>query len=117
MKKRNTLRIRKLEHLSPAKAGAGIRERRDPRVTLAGLANPGLLSVVATRLVDADIRIGLMLASFPFLFGRNPTTWVATFFSYQNILSLANKNRVAGECLGGKYFVATDMILVAEVTR
>ena len=58
-----------------------------------------------------------MLASFPCLFGRNPTTRVATFFSYQNILSLANKNRVAGECLGGKYFVATDMILVAEVTR
>src|SRR5262249_32714919 len=43
--------------------------------------------------------------------------WVATFFSYQNVSSLAEKNRATGECLGGKYFVATDMILVDEVTR
>lgn len=43
--------------------------------------------------------------------------WVATFFSYQNIVSLAEKNHQTGECLGGKYFVATDAILVDEVTR
>src|SRR5437773_12415829 len=43
--------------------------------------------------------------------------WVASFFSYQNVLSLAKKNRHTGECLGGKYFVATDNILVDEVTR
>src|ERR671916_1270078 len=43
--------------------------------------------------------------------------WVATFFSYQNILSLAKKNRGTGECLSGKYFVATDMILIDEVSR
>jgi hypothetical protein len=43
--------------------------------------------------------------------------WMATFFSYQNILSLAEKNRQTGECLDGKYFVATDLILVDEVTR
>jgi hypothetical protein len=43
--------------------------------------------------------------------------WVATFFSYQNILSLAETYRETGECLGGKYFVATDMILVDEVSR
>jgi hypothetical protein len=43
--------------------------------------------------------------------------WVATFFSYQNILSLREKNRATGECLGGKYFSATDMILVDEVSR
>jgi hypothetical protein len=39
--------------------------------------------------------------------------WVATFFSYQNIVSQVEKR----ECLGGKYFVATDMILVDEVSR
>jgi len=44
--------------LSPAKAGLGIPKGRDPRVTL---AHPGLLSVVATRLVDADIRIEFKL--------------------------------------------------------
>jgi hypothetical protein len=43
--------------------------------------------------------------------------WVATFFSYGNILSLAEKSRHGGERLRGAYFVATDMILVDEVTR
>jgi hypothetical protein len=43
--------------------------------------------------------------------------WVASFFSYRNILSLAHENVETGECLGGKYFVATDMILVDEVSR
>ncbi|MBA3533837.1 MAG: hypothetical protein H0T73_18115 [Ardenticatenales bacterium] len=43
--------------------------------------------------------------------------WVGTFFSYQNILSLSAKNQQTGECLGGKYWVATDMILVDEVSR
>lgn len=43
--------------------------------------------------------------------------WVATFFSYQNISSLCKKNQAQGDCLGGNYFVATDMILVDEVSR
>lgn len=47
----------------------------------------------------------------------NGKRWVATFFSYQNILSLADKNRKSGECLGGKYFAATDMVLVDVVSR
>ncbi|HEV8429354.1 MAG TPA: hypothetical protein VGQ41_15745 [Pyrinomonadaceae bacterium] len=42
---------------------------------------------------------------------------MATFFAYQNILSIAEKNRQTGQCLGGKYLVATDMILVDEVSR
>jgi hypothetical protein len=42
---------------------------------------------------------------------------VATFFSDQNILSLAEDNRHTNEFLSGKYLVATDMILVDEVTR
>src|SRR5688572_13388045 len=48
---------------------------------------------------------------------ENGERWVATFFSYGNILSLAEKHRQTGEQLGGAYFVATDMILVDEVTR
>jgi hypothetical protein len=48
---------------------------------------------------------------------ENGARWAATVFSYQNIFSLANKNRVTGECLDGRYFAATDMILVDEVTR
>ncbi|HTG92079.1 MAG TPA: hypothetical protein VL866_05810 [Pyrinomonadaceae bacterium] len=47
----------------------------------------------------------------------NGERWAATFFSYKNILSLAEKNRDTDECLGGKYFCATDMILADEVSR
>jgi hypothetical protein len=43
--------------------------------------------------------------------------WVATFFTYQNISSLSKKNKTTGECLNGKYFWATDMIMVDEITR
>ena len=48
---------------------------------------------------------------------KNGKRWFATFFSYQNILSLSEKNRKSGECLDGKYFVATDMVLVDVVSR
>ena len=48
---------------------------------------------------------------------ENGTRWAATFFSYQNILSLKEKNQVTGECLRGKYFCATDMILIDEISR
>jgi hypothetical protein len=41
---------------------------------------------------------------------ENGERWAATFFSYQNILSLAEKNRLTGECLNGKYLVATDRL-------
>ena len=43
--------------------------------------------------------------------------WVATFFSYRNISTLVEKNRSSGECLHGKYFWASEMILVDEVSR
>jgi hypothetical protein len=45
------------------------------------------------------------------------TRWVASFYTYQNIFSLAEKNKGTGECLGGKYFWGTDMILIDEVSR
>ena len=43
--------------------------------------------------------------------------WVASFFTYRNITKLAEKNKKTGECLNGKYFWASDMILVDEVNR
>ena len=43
--------------------------------------------------------------------------WVASFFSYKNICSLSENNRETGECLSGKYFWASDMILADEVSR
>jgi len=44
-------------YLSPAKAGFGSFGERDPRVTLAALAHPRLLSVAAPRLVAATNQI------------------------------------------------------------
>ena len=45
------------------------------------------------------------------------TKWVASFFTYQNILSLNRKNKTTGECLNGLYFCATDMILIEKLTK
>lgn len=41
--------------------------------------------------------------------------YAATFFTYQNIATLTNKNRLTGEWLGGQYFWATDMILIDKI--
>lgn len=38
--------------------------------------------------------------------------WVAEFYTYDNISTLAKKNRGTGELLGGKYFPAHKMILI-----
>jgi hypothetical protein len=43
--------------------------------------------------------------------------WVATFFTYENIKTLAKRHAENGDCLNGKYFWATEMILVDELTR
>lgn len=43
--------------------------------------------------------------------------WVASFFSYQNIVSLTRKNERTGECLSGEYLWSSDMILVRNVSR
>lgn len=43
--------------------------------------------------------------------------WVASFFTYKNIQSLANKNQQTGEYLQGKYFWGSDMVLVDECSR
>lgn len=43
--------------------------------------------------------------------------WVASFFTYSDISKLVEKNKTTGECLNGKYFWSSDMILVDEVSR
>lgn len=40
------------------------------------------------------------------------TRYVGTFFTYNNIESLRKKNMSTEECLSGKYFWASDMIIV-----
>jgi hypothetical protein len=43
--------------------------------------------------------------------------WVASFYTYKNILTLAEKNRSTGESLSGKYLWGSDMILIDECSR
>lgn len=43
--------------------------------------------------------------------------WVASFFPYSNIQTLTEENKGTGECLGGTYLWASDMILVEELSR
>jgi hypothetical protein len=48
---------------------------------------------------------------------KDGSRWVASFFTYSNIEKLTQKNRKTGECMSGKYFWSSDMILVDEVSR
>ncbi|MFF2879079.1 hypothetical protein ACFVR2_22550 [Gottfriedia sp. NPDC057991] len=41
---------------------------------------------------------------------------VATYITYKNILSLKEKNKATGEYLSGKYFWASDMILIDDIS-
>ncbi|MFF2092277.1 hypothetical protein [Paenibacillus sp. NPDC058174] len=43
--------------------------------------------------------------------------WIATFYTYKNILTLAEKDKQTGEHLNGKYFWGSDMVLVDECSR
>ena len=48
---------------------------------------------------------------------ENGETFIATFFTYKNIESLRKKNNNTGECLNGKYFWASDLILIDILKR
>lgn len=48
---------------------------------------------------------------------NDSSRWVASFFTYNNISRHVEKNRATGECLNGKYFWASDMLLVDEISR
>src|SRR5687768_11410986 len=43
--------------------------------------------------------------------------YVATFFTYDNVKTLTEKNKRTGELLNGKYFWASDMILIDRIDR
>ena len=43
--------------------------------------------------------------------------YAATFFTYKNIQSLRDYYKESGECLGGKYFWAAEMILIEEISE
>ena len=43
--------------------------------------------------------------------------WIASFFTYQNIQNLREKNQRTGECMSGTFFKASDMVLIDVATR
>jgi hypothetical protein len=43
--------------------------------------------------------------------------FVGSFFTYNNVKTLTEKNRQTGELLSGKYFWASDLILIDRVDR
>ncbi|MGN7468518.1 hypothetical protein [Brevibacillus sp. SAFN-007a] len=45
------------------------------------------------------------------------TRWWGTFFSYQNIETLRQKNKETGECLSGTYLWSANMIISEDVSR
>ncbi len=47
----------------------------------------------------------------------NGEKYASTFFTIQNIKSLFEKNKITGECSGGLYFWASDMIIVEKITE
>jgi hypothetical protein len=45
------------------------------------------------------------------------TRWVATVCAYRHVETLRERWRQSGECLGGSYFWAANLILAADTTR
>lgn len=43
--------------------------------------------------------------------------WIASFFTYKNILTLREKNRQTGECMKGAYYWSSDMVLIDTASR
>ncbi len=43
--------------------------------------------------------------------------WCASFFTYQNLLSLARKNQQTGEHLSGQYFYTDKPIFIAKMEK
>jgi len=59
------------------------------------------------RDVNADVHFDL----------PDGTRWCASFFTYQNILTLAAKNQQTGECLSGQYFYADKPIFIDRMRK
>ncbi|UTW62660.1 hypothetical protein KFE98_00440 [bacterium SCSIO 12741] len=48
---------------------------------------------------------------------KNKSRYVASFFTYRNIEYLRKKNQKSGECLDGRFFWASNMIIVERICR
>ena len=45
------------------------------------------------------------------------TRWVATFCAFEHLAALRRNSAESGECLGGKYFWASDLVLIDDTSR
>jgi hypothetical protein len=52
-----------------------------------------------------------------FVYFSDGRKFVATFFTLQNLKSIMTKDEGTGECAGGLYFWASDMIVVQKLDR
>ena len=43
--------------------------------------------------------------------------WCAEFYTYQNLISISEKNRQTGECLSGEYFYAEKPIFISKMDK
>lgn len=48
---------------------------------------------------------------------QDSSKWITSFFTYNNIGTLVDKNTQSGECLDGKYLWSSDMILIQKCNR
>lgn len=45
------------------------------------------------------------------------SSYVASFFTYESITRITQRHQRTGECLSGKYFWSSDMILIDRIDR
>lgn len=76
-------------------------DRQGHQVRIIG---PGPASVIDDN-IDVEVRF------------RDGRRYVATFFTLANLATLFRKNKLTGECCGGSYLWATDMVIVEELTE
>ena len=43
--------------------------------------------------------------------------WCAEFFTFQNLISISNKNQNTGEYLGGQYFYSDKPIFISKMNK
>lgn len=45
------------------------------------------------------------------------TRWIASLFTYQRLWALRERHQRSGDCLGGRYFWASDLLIVETIHR
>ncbi len=48
---------------------------------------------------------------------QDGSKWCASFYTFQNLLSLNRKNCMTGECLSGTYFYANKPIFISRMKK